>query len=202
MSDAQLYRTALHEAGHAYAAWRLGRGAGPVTVEPGNSWAGLTVLRLTPLRQTELDQVDVDRPFPLWPAAVRRKIEQRALVAAAGEAAENTLDLPAGAMRRPEPLVEQVRQLAAEPTRAEAEYFAVARADQQTPSDAEQLWKLMRAAYGDDTATGTAWLAYMAAEARAAVLAGAVRVHRLAGVLAEHGSLSGKAVRGILRGER
>jgi hypothetical protein len=191
---------ALHEAGHSYAAWYLHRPLGPVTIKPGQKWAGTSHYTPPALSPTDWDRVDFTQPYPLWPARVRRTIDTRALIAAAGDAAETAIQLADAppARRIGEGLTERVATMAT--TRAEQAQLAVAATDTAGLDDAETLWSLMRASHRDNTATGTAWLAYITVQARAIVTAGAPRILALADTLTTHGTLSGRAARAILEG--
>lgn len=195
----ELHRTALHEAGHSYAAWRLGRRLGPVTVRAGRRWAGTSHYHAPTITGRDIDRIDPAAPYPLWPATVRRKVDTIALVAAAGEAAEYVLHWPVnGSIRRGQPLTEQAAEQAAlQPTQAEELRLALARADTAGPTDAERLASLAAAAHGEQGAR-LAWLHYINAEARSLIAGGAEDVLRLAQALEHNGSLSGRAARTIL----
>lgn len=193
------FRTAVHEAGHAYSAWALGRPVGAVTVVGGTHAAGVTFHRPPRARRGDLEGLDLARPFVLWHASVRRALEAQAVVTAAGEAAE-VLAGPAAARRLPAPLAERAADIAARlpPTPDERQRLADACDDDQAQSDAERLAALARAAHGDQLALAAAWLAFIDAQAQTVVTAGAPTVLRLASVLADRGTLSGRAVRQLL----
>lgn len=191
---------ALHEAGHSFTAWRLGRPVGPVTVRPGLRWAGTSHYGTPRLTDREHERIGVDTPYTLWPPTARHKIDTIALVAAAGYEAEYTLDRPAHSRRIRSAPAEVAAELAAiaAPTPAEERRLALARADTVGLADEERLAALMRLAYPNDFVAGAAWLAHITVQARALVTAGSPAVYRLADALAEHGSLSGRAATRIL----
>lgn len=192
---------AIHESGHAYAAWRCGRACGPVTIRPGRRWAGLAYAGPVTIDRRAWARLDASLPYPLWPAAVRRKCDVLALTWAAGEAAEEVLYYMPGRSRRGGGVLAQAAELAAAmpPSRADEVRLAVGRADTTGQSDGERLAALVRAMWPDEAAElRVQWLAYVGAEARHMIAAGAGTVERLASVLAERGTLSGRAVRAIL----
>lgn len=193
-------RVALHEAGHSYVAWRLGCAVGPVTAEPGARWAGMAHFDAPRPAAAELDTVDLDAPYLAWPAVVRHSIDTDALVAAAGDVAEDALWR--GVARRPgAPLAERAAELAVVAPLSDTEQRRI-RAGRDTTTgktDAERLAELLALTHPDDHAAGAAWLAYITAAARTILTAQPAAVLRLAGQLAVDGTLSGAAVEAILR---
>lgn len=200
VGDDERRRVALHESGHAYVAWALGRTVTGVTVVPGRRWGGTTHYGApSPTRGRDWDRLDPTVSVVLWPAAVRRSIEVRALGAAAGVAAEDVLWWPTrhGPVRTPEPLAERVAY-AAPLTGAQRLRLAAWEDTARGLTDDEQLERLGAAMYPEDLPARVAWLRWVAAEARSIVTGGAERIERLAEVLADRGRLSGKAVRAVL----
>ncbi|MFJ5638569.1 hypothetical protein [Streptomyces sp. NPDC093223] len=191
-------RVALHEAGHSFAAWRFGQIPGPVTVVPGPRWAGTAHHERQPVPVADLDAVDVSMPYLAWPAAVRHDVDVQALITAAGYAAEEALRRTPG--RCGDPLAARAAELAAaRPLTAAEERLVLAdREDTTDATDDERLASLMLLAHGHDPVTGSAWLHYITATAKACIARDAPRVLRLAGVLANRGTLSGRAVIEIL----
>lgn len=201
MSDAPDLLVAIHEAGHAYVAWRCGRACGPVTVRPGPKWAGMAHSGPVTVPSGAWARLDATRPVPLWPAAIRRKFDVLAMTTAAGEAAELALWWP-GRTRRGGGALTEAGEIAASlpPSRTEEIRMAASRADTAGRTDPETLAFLAGALWPDDSDLRISWIAYIAAEARHMVAAGADQVERLASALAERGSLSGRAIRAILEG--
>lgn len=189
---------AVHEAGHAFVAWRCGRSPGPVTVKPGVRWGGMTHCGVVPVGGP-LPLVDPSLPVPCWDADVRKLIDVEALTVAAGDAAETVLWRPRRAsMRTAEPVVAQAADLAL--TQRERRLLDADRADTAGPTDAEQLAKLAALVHPDDGRSRAAWLEWIARQAEGLIAAGAGRVERLAAALGEAGELSGRAVRAVLEG--
>lgn len=198
--DGERHRVAVHESGHCYVAAVLGRRITAVTVTPGKRWGGTA--HYSPGRtpgDRAWARLDPSQPLTLWPAAVRRSFETRALVAIAGDAAEHLLCWPTRSEpgRVPDPLAEQAAD-AAPLTDRQRLKLAAAEADMQGRTDLEQLEFLGQALYPDDFHARVTWWHWIDAEARAIVTAGADRIERLAAVLSDRGRLSGQAVREIL----
>lgn len=200
MTRTDLEPIAIHEAGHSYMAWRLGRPVGPVTVRPGLKWAGTSHYGAPQLTTRQHERLDLQAPYALWPHAVRHKIDTWAMVAAAGSEAEERLRRAPTTRRVGDTAAETAVQLAADnpPTRAEQRTLALAGDDTSNRTDEETLARLMRMVHPTDPATGAAWLRHITAQTRACLLAGAPAVLRLADALLEHKELSGRAVRAIL----
>lgn len=201
MSD-ETRHVAVHESGHALVAWRLGWRVRGITCVPGRRWAGSMHYGRPAVRGRDWARLDVcintDRPVMLWPAAVRRDVEVRACVAAAGDVATRLLfwatDTPG---RPPEPAYVALNTPSSPAVRDLARLVAgESRSDGDT--DLELLDGLSRAVYPADLDTRIAWLRWIDATACELVAAGAGRVERLAAVAVDKGRLSGSAVRTIL----
>ncbi len=205
MTDEMPGRISIHESAHSFMAWRCGRPVGPVTVKPGKRWGGTSHYGRPVIHSRELDRVTALRPVPRWPAVLRRKIEIQALISAAGEAAEHILWLPAAlaagtGSRAGDTVAEQASDLAAAnpPTPREERLLAAEQASVGGMTDAERLASWSLVLYLDGGEAASAWRAWITAEARQVITAGPAPLLRLAAVLEERGSLSGKAVRAVL----
>jgi hypothetical protein len=193
-------RIARHEASHAWAGLRTGRKVGPVTVRAGRRWAGGAHYGPVRVDGRAWARLDASRPVACWPGPIRRRFDIDAICAAAGAAGEELLswaveDPPS---RRPEPAVDVAIELIAEPSRREELRLAAQRSNAGGHTDAEKVAMLAEALYPDGARQATAWVGWVHAEAAALVAEGAVRIERLALVLDDRGSLSGRAVREVL----
>jgi hypothetical protein len=93
-------RTAVHEAGHASCAYLLGavHGAGPLTIVPGKAYHGIAFVG-HPRRYQSPDLAgQLDLPYVLLPARLRRYWESKLMVLLAGEISE---ELHPGEEREP-----------------------------------------------------------------------------------------------------
>ena len=89
-------RLAFHEAAHAVAARAFGLSVGPVTIEPGKSFAGACFHG--PPRSRFVAAIG---PTVLWPASFRKMFEADAVIAFAGDIASELYD--AERLTRPAP---------------------------------------------------------------------------------------------------
>lgn len=188
------HRLALHESGHVVAAWALGHRNGWVTIERGAAYGGCTNNTPPRIPPRAFDRLDPGASVVMWPADVRRGIERRAMVSAAGDLA--ALHLAADREgRQPPPVAEQAADQLTRRERADLERAA---ADTTLPSDAANLAEYAQLMFGNRVQAAGRWLEWIEAETVDLVRGHAGHVHRLAAALLEHKTLSGAAVRRIL----
>ncbi len=204
MNDRERRRVAFHESGHASMAFLLGRAVDVVSIRPSDHSKGVTAHRGP--RLTERERGKFGLPARLLPARVRRHLEASALVALAGDLAEQ-LDTdwePVSgyiASTPDEQFAEQAAGDLTRMTRKEEARLAATQAKGELGSDAETAWKgayvLAGAHAGQET---IAHVGYLQALARAIV--GTAQFARLVGALVPHllanEVLGGRAVRRIL----
>jgi hypothetical protein len=195
-NDDQRRRTAVHEAGHCLAAHALGWPVRGVTVDGGTEAQG-ACSAVPPLMERGTFGRETCAPFVLWRPQARQFAEGQALYRMAGEIAELTLIPRAG---RSVPLPEQAAQIAAGLPETSPAAVADLAAIVSTPSDsdARAMALLAWGCFGPDWAGMGAWLGWMEASARAVVGHHAAEIERLAGVLAERGTLDGSAIAAVL----
>jgi hypothetical protein len=199
MTD-ELLKAATHEAGHCLALLRSGRRLGPVTVKQGARWSGSTHYSVVPVERGAWTRLDPTMPVACWPGPVRRKFDVTAVCAAAGDAAERLLWWPGqGDARRLPSAVEAAGDIIiTEPSRREELIIAAARADTKGRTDGEILAFLAESLYPDAAGVAVSWLAWVRESAELIIAQGSQRVQRLAAVLSDRGTMSGKAVRAVL----
>lgn len=85
----ELWRTAVHEAGHATASHLLGAtdGAGPLSIIPAQAYLGTAFCGH--LQLPEEDLAGLGQPWPLLPAGLKRWVEVGVMVCLAGTIAED-----------------------------------------------------------------------------------------------------------------
>ena len=195
MSD----RDALHEAGHLVVASVLGRKLYGATVNPGTRLAGCSLFASPdPIPAGDLAGVDVeDLPFVLWPASLRRNLEEQALISLAGPAAELALAGPV-AGRVPDP----VAVLAAELVAGEADLAWAAQVVDEAPhpSDADSVAQAAFVAFGRDAGQAGPWISWLDAQARELVICHESLIRRLAGCLVASQVLGAAALEAIISG--
>ena len=190
MSGGDIQRMSAHEAGHALAAYRLGRRVSRVSVVPDPGRLGHTAAYPPPApRQADMDRLaamlekDPALPLPCWPARVRARFEQSAVIAAAGLAGEDALfwvGADGTLMREQSPgLADTVRLVTSQPDTAEIDRTAAT-------------------LYPADETTAAAWVAWVRAQATAIMADGMPQLQRLAAEVAAHGDLPGNRIRMIL----
>lgn len=207
----ELRRLAVHEAGHAAVAFRLGRRLGPVALRPGGQWAGSAHFGAPSYaRRADYARVDTSKPVPLWPASVRRRYEVLAMTTSAGKVAEDLFYWPGAGGYCGDTVAGRAAELAqasvekgpvdVAPTRAEQAAVEAFHGDPAAETDEEKLafWAARLYPSTSDERLRYAWLDFVALEARRQLEASSGQVFRLANALAEHRSLSGRAARELL----
>jgi hypothetical protein len=219
LSADEIWKTALHEGGHGYMAWRTGRRVGAVTVVPRGQSAGATDCGSLRMRWREFDRLDRSAPVASWPASIRRLYDIVAMCTAAGQLAEDLFFWPGRTGRTGDPVIMRATELAEatvaetppaaaprnagrpaelRPTRAEAAKLAAA----DTQSDAAALAWWAADMFPGQMGRQMAWLGHIEAETRACLSTAEGPVLRLARALREYGTLSGNAVRAVLDADR
>lgn len=185
---------ALHEAGHAVAAWALGFTApGPVTIVGGEHYGGITF----PGAQKRVPGAEiaaVDLPWPLLPPRIRRYIECDVMSYMAGDlAAAMFTPTPPPVFRR---AGEDWKPVGPLPPREAA---MLAEADEPGFSDAEQIDRALDGLHGERVAIREAHrgLLEVATEQLLRDHEGALLA--LAAELDEHRTLSAARWRSVVR---
>ncbi len=205
-TEADRVRTATHEAGHAAAAYILGRRLGPVSIEPSAHFNGIAfsfdrAKTLTAAEQAASDRLDL--PVVLLPARLRRRIETSVMVSLAGwEAARSIWPPETGyiPVSEDETRAEELARIAVLTSRglppSEAAMLEEA-AQTETPTDEDQAIGVCLAWAAGDAAHYLSWLraatAYMVSTSRFRRLVAAMVPELLT-----HRTLSGRRVRDIL----
>lgn len=200
--------TALHEAGHAVVADRLGRKITLVTVEPGEHQGG-ACRYLPPLVRFELPRT-VESPLVTWSAALQRELASDVVIAMAGDFAVELFARRGTTPRRLPPSVTEqaaarLEALAAdEPAAATPAELAEAdgAVNSPLPSDDERIAEAAFAAHGRDLVRAAGWLHWLGAETRALLLADEQAVRRMAALLMKRGTIGEQAAAACLREER
>lgn len=183
-----LRRTAYHEAGHCCASWLLGAtvGAGPVTIEPGKCYNGISFIG-RPAVPTAADMAGLARPYPLLPARLRRFYEIKVCTLLAGEIAADLY-----ATRSALPITETVTTvtISSLPVREQIALDEAASDDQQ--SDFSKVMGILLALHFDDPNIAEMHCRFLAAETQAVLSARRSRlmVEALAAELLTHRTLS------------
>lgn len=166
MVSAELWRTAVHESGHAVAAvlLRATMNAGPITINPGVSYSGICYFGRT-RKPGASDLDDLTRPYPLLPARLRRFHEVRCMCLLAGEIA---VDLHGGRDAPPPAEVdtETVGPVDSCPVLppGDVETLELAAARDVSRSDVEQAMRAMLALHFDDLDLAHRHVGFLAAE--------------------------------------
>jgi hypothetical protein len=182
MRDAdQLWSTAIHEASHGAVAVALGAAtrAGPISIVGGRSFHGISFVG-EPAKFAKQDiEAASGVPWVLWPTRLRRNLETRVMVCLAGFAGQDML-----AGRGAAPPLPAAPQRVTLPPREDAT-LTRAVAQDETQTDIQQAYTLMRAIHLDDDKLQTRHLGFLAAQVDALLAAEAGRIVKLAEALYE-----------------
>lgn len=208
-------RIATHEAGHAYAGYRLpgAKICGPVSIEPGKTYNGIAFVRGPRVRPQDLDRISLVGVVGEL-AKVRRAIETEAIICLAGPAAErwrfglcangNTAMIRELRERRGKgeehkPVVPAPGKRTL-PTR-EARLLASAASAERIDDDLFQAESVVKSLFGGDPDRTDPYLAVLFGEARALLAKPEAKrmVRKLAEALLDRTTLSSYEAREILK---
>jgi hypothetical protein len=200
VTDDEVRRTALHESGHAVAAYLCGFACpGPVTIEAARSFSGACFPGHPP-PPTAADLATRSRPVPLQAARLRASRELPIIVWLAGSVAEDMFFWRGRTGRLPETAAGRI--VAALPRR-EAAMLAAAAAADAVGSDAEVVAGLLGATHvNPGGATARAYVRWLEAECRELLGTppGLVMLRALSLALMERRTLSAREWREVLAG--
>jgi hypothetical protein len=194
--------TVWHEAGHAVAAYALGRRVGFVTAVPGERWSGMCRSWAELVRDDR--PASTGAPLVTWAAGWQRRLAGDVVFSLAGGVAEE-LFVPRGTspVRLPESVSEQaqdrITELAGYAATAEELAEAARSVDAPSESDAERVAALAFEAHHGDVHRSATWVAWLTEETRALLLLHEPAVRRVAAELARHGTIGEQAAAAALR---
>jgi hypothetical protein len=192
---------AYHEAGHHVARFLLGCPLGPVSIRPGEHYAGISLGNEAAIPDRYLAKIGW--PVVRLPAELRRYVERAVMVALVGRMAEALVRPPETgyvALPRDELQAERLARLA---TLGVREAKRLAEADHELAPDEQRARELVWALAGD-VDEGAAYLNWLRAATVSLVRAGEFGrlVEALVPVLLEHEVVSGRLARQVLREAR
>lgn len=188
---------AWHEAGHCVVAYELGVPIRSVTIEAASGKKGCTFLGDMP-EPADDDMPKPGSPLVAWSPGWDRYLSTDAAVRLAGDISADLFGRRVTGRLLPSPtgqLVEELQAEAAFPglTNDERVLIVASVSSDDANSDAEALRRITDFAHGKDPARAAAWLRWLSEDVRELLAMNEYRVRRLAQLLSEHGTISGRA---------
>ena len=186
----ELWRLAVHEAGHCAMGTAFGWSPRWATIISGSALGGCSRFRMPRVR---LGGVDLQPQFALLAPEVRDLFERDVMVSMAGDMAEEIFARRTGRVEET-PAVRAAVLLERSPEPAVVAEAVAAVNDEKQPSDTERIARAARAAFRRDSVLRAGWLWWMQEQTRALITSQAAQVVRLAEALEGAGTLDGARI--------